>query len=40
MSTLSMLLTLSVVLGARLALEQTDYFRKHVKSPPPLPLGL
>ena len=40
MPILAMLLTLTVVVGARLALEQSDYFRQHAKSLPPIPLGL
>lgn len=40
MPILAMLLTLTVVLSARLAIEQSVYFRRHVKSLPPIPLGL
>ena len=40
MPILAMLLTLIVVVGTRLALEQSDYFRTYAKSLPPIPLGL
>ena len=40
MSMLAVLLTLTVVLGARLAIERSDYFQKHAKRLPPIPIGL
>jgi hypothetical protein len=40
MPILTVLLTLTVVVGTRLALEQSDYFRTHAKILPPIPLGL
>jgi hypothetical protein len=40
MPILAMLLTLTIALGARLALEQSDYFRIHARSLPLMPLGL
>ena len=40
MPILAMLLTLTIVVGARLALEQSDYFQKHAKRLSPIPIGL
>jgi hypothetical protein len=40
MSIFALLLTLTVVLGIRLAIEQSDYFQKHAKRIPPIPIGL
>ena len=40
MPILAMLLALTVVVGIRLALEQSDFFQQHAKRLPPIPLGL
>jgi hypothetical protein len=40
MPILAMLLTLTIVLGTRVAIEQSDYFQTHAKNLPPMPLGL
>jgi len=40
MPILAMLLTLTVAVGIRLALEQSDFFQQHAKLLPPIPLGL
>jgi hypothetical protein len=40
MSIFAVFLTLTVVLGIRLAIEQSDYFQKHAKRIPPMPIGL
>jgi hypothetical protein len=35
-----MLLALTIVVGTRLAFEQSDFFQRHAKRLPPIPLGL
>jgi hypothetical protein len=40
MSILTALLTVLIVVGVRLTLEQSSYFQKHAKDLPPMPLGL
>ena len=40
MSIIAAFFTLAVALGARLALEQSDYFQRHAKRLPPMPIGL
>jgi hypothetical protein len=39
MSIVAPLLTILVALGARLILEQSEYFQRHAKTLPPMPLG-
>jgi hypothetical protein len=36
----AMLLALTTIVGIRLALEQSDFFQRHAKRLPPIPLGL
>ena len=40
MPILTILLTVLIVAGVRLSLEQSRYFQKHAKDLPPMPLGL